>query len=280
MKYQRVIPLLAMTVILAVIMSVTAGCVKGSSQQSEPTKQTTTGSSQPEKTENTTTENRFTKKITITIGVSPKTGTNFDDRYWLKLINDKFNIDFKMEDITGEKALLAINSGNLPDLMPLWFLHQLMFANLFTDLTPYINEQTTPNVTRMINNYGVQKYKVMTTDGKILGFPMIITNNLALFGWTLNKTLLDEAGISKIPDTFSDLYELGMQWKAKNPEPQKYAFGGDAVNQIIKGFVLEPSFERDEDKFVLAYLRPVAKDAIIWLANAYKAKTNLSRTLS
>jgi putative chitobiose transport system substrate-binding protein len=127
------------------------------------------------------------------------------------------------------KILTAVSAKTAPDVVNLNpnFASQLATRNAWLDLDDRIpanvRQQYLPNI-----------WKASTLNGKSFGIPWYLTTRVAIY----NTDLLNQAGVSKPPETYAELAQVARQIKDKTG---KYAFFATVVPEdsaeVLESFV-------------------------------------------
>ena len=134
------------------------------------------------------------------------------------------NINIKWEKVSFDdldtKAVLYLNSGDMPDIM--WWkipniIAQYMDSNLFLDYNKY--SQYTPNWNEALATYPILK-NLFTFTGENIMIPPI-EQDVFKQGFIVNKTLLDKYDIP-VPSSLEDM-ESGMK-KLREADPSLTPF--------------------------------------------------------
>lgn len=218
----------------------------------------------------------YDESYDVTWGSWTPGGTPFEERYGIKKLMEKFNVNITFMALDGDKAQLAWNTGEIPDLQNAWQSDVQMHNDLLVDLTGYFNEGKFPTVQEWLNRYPAEAYKIVTPEGKYYYTPTIVTHTNPMIGWTLNKTALEEAGINELPDTFDDLYETLVKYKEYDPESFPLVGGGETYNQttVFSGFVGYyidnlVVYDYNKDRFTNVFEDTDYKDSIIYFKKLY-----------
>ncbi len=159
------------------------------------------------------------------------------------------------------KILTAVSAKTPPDVVNLNpdFASQLAGRNAWLDLDAKI-----PNDVR--SSYLANIWKASTIDGKSFGIPWYLTTRLTIY----NTDLLKQAGINKVPSTYTELAEAAQKIKEKTG---KYAFFITFVPQdsgeVLESFVqMGVTLVNSEGK--AAFNSPEGKAAFQYWVDLYK----------
>lgn len=135
-----------------------------------------------------------------------------------------------MSDSLSEKVGLRISGRQYPDAFIAVNFSQSDISKygangVLIDLTPYINEETMPNLTAILQKHPEIKSAITQADGKIYGLPSGEIMGTAAIGATddlsiyaipefsmINKTWLDELGL-EIPTNLTELHDVLVAFK-------------------------------------------------------------------
>jgi putative chitobiose transport system substrate-binding protein len=159
------------------------------------------------------------------------------------------------------KILTAVSAKTPPDVVNLNpdFASQLAGRNAWLDLDAKI-----PNDVR--SSYLANIWKASTISGKSFGIPWYLTTRLTIY----NTDLLKQAGINKVPGTYTELAEAAQKIKEKTG---KYAFFITFVPQdsgeVLESFVqMGVTLVNSEGK--AAFNSPEGKAAFQYWVDLYK----------
>lgn len=140
---------------------------------------------------------------------------DWNDYWYINLIEEKFNVDIQVEMISSEaegKIPLLFASDDLPD----FFVNGLSSAQLIQygtegyllDLSSYVSEETTPNLWAILEQYPDALSAMKTPDGEIYalrGLDMAVHNqNIARF--YINYDWAEQI-LGKLPENLDEFYE-------------------------------------------------------------------------
>ncbi len=152
-----------------------------------------------------------------------------------------------MSDSLSEQVNIQIAGGDLPDAyMGVGFsnyeLSNYGDDGTFIDLTPYINEETMPNLTKILEEHPEIKAAITMDGGAIYGLPSGEQMGTAGIGKEedysiftvpqfsmINKKWLDELGM-EVPTTLDELHEVLKAFKENDMAAKVY--GADAGSTI------------------------------------------------
>lgn len=190
-----------------------------SSKTEEPKQTTTADSPKPTATATATPLDDKTKKFTISYmsGMSGVVPPN--DGAGVKMINEKFNVDYKVNLFPMTDATTKINAtvaaGDMPDIVN-WVgpnlnnYGQLAKQGAFLPLDDYIKDY--PSL-KMVPDY---VWDAMKINGKIYSIPRYFP---VQYGSTpiIRKDWLDKLGL-KMPTTYEELKQVAIAFTTKDPD--------------------------------------------------------------
>ena len=141
---------------------------------------------------------------------------------WLQEFEDAAGVDVDWEVIYSDwdqTKPTRFASGDIPDILfnATSDSDYITYNGLFEDLTPYISEETTPNIQTMFDEEPDTLVLAKNMEGKLFGLPKFQGKwpgtNGVLF---INQTWLDNLGL-KTPTTFSELEEVLLAFKNNDP---------------------------------------------------------------
>lgn len=176
--------------------------------------------------------------------------SGYDNNPVLKQMQDKAGISIKWEtlsDSIAEQVNIRIAGNELPDAF-----QGVGFSNydlstygadgVFLDLTPYINDETMPNLSKIIKQHPEVKSAITMADGKIYGLPSGEQMGTAAIGASkdlsiftvpqfsmINKAWLDKLGLA-VPQTLDELY---VCLKAFKDNDMSYTYYGNPKGSTI-----------------------------------------------
>lgn len=119
---------------------------------------------------------------------------------------------------------------------------------VFIDLTPYINEEVMPNLTRILEEHPDIRSAITMSDGKIYGLPAAEQMGTAGIGLEedysiytvpqfsmINKAWLDELGLP-VPTTLEELYEALVAFKENDMSATYYGNAPGSTIPMSTGF--------------------------------------------
>ena len=157
-----------------------------------------------------------------------------------------------MSDSLGERVGVLIGGNQLPDAFiavnfSMNDINEYGEDGTFIDLTPYINAETMPNLTAILEKYPDIKSAITMADGKIYGLPsaeMMGTgaigdsDNYSIYSIPefsmINKKWLDELGLA-VPTNLTELHDALTAFK-ENDMATTYGNGAGTTIPMSTGF--------------------------------------------
>lgn len=132
-------------------------------------------------------------------------------------------VPIKWEEGGPEALSLAFNSGDYPDVVlgnHLGSVDVVKYASsgALLALDEYINEEDTPNLYKILQEYPKVKGLITFEDGHIYSLPAINDFKPAAYEsrFFINKTWLDKLGLD-VPTSLEELYPVLQAFKTKDP---------------------------------------------------------------
>ena len=215
-----------LSVALAAAMAVgaLAGCGGGGDSSSSSAESTAGG------------DDSVTKFKIATVRWTDTWPTDFLESGIMKELEEKHNIDIEWDvyyssDWSEQKSLL-LASGDLPDafLGSICLNSSDMAQNKsnFVDLTDYINEETMPNLTAIMEEDTQMRAICTDRDGKIYSLPKKLGIRPEVDGYVfyINKEWLDNLGL-EVPTTYQELETVLEAFATQDADGD-----GDPTNEI------------------------------------------------
>ena len=217
-----------------------AGCGGGNTNQVEPG------------TVNTNTDQT---EFNIISGISALS-SGYDDNPVLKEMAENAGISITwetMSDSLSEQVNIRIAGNDLPDAFNAVGFSNYDLTNYgqdgtFIDLTPYINEEYMPNLTKILDEHPDIRAAITMDDGCIYGLPAGEQMGTAGVGKAedyniytipqysmINKTWLDELGL-EVPTTLDELHDVLVAFKENDMATM---YGNDAGQTIPLSFGID-----------------------------------------
>ena len=230
---------------------------------------------------NNTSGEGMSKKFTIT-------SLNFtyeeippNDGIGLKMINEKFNVDYKPLILKysdyAAKLASTIAGGDIPDTVA----HDSPDANyfrwsrqgVFLPLNDYIDKYPTFKIVPK------SVWDAVTVDGKIYAIPKYFPQNY-LQTMIIRQDWLDNLGL-EMPTNYEELKQVAIAFTKNDPDGN----GKDDTYGLVVGANIHPSgsagtywdagawYHRDENgQLIPGIISEARKELIAWLAELYKEK--------
>ena len=217
-----------------------AGCGGGNTNQVEPG------------TVNTNTDQT---EFSIISGISALS-SGYDDNPVLNEMAENAGISITwetMSDSLSEQVNIRIAGNDLPDAFNAVGFSNYDLTNYgqdgtFIDLTPYINEEYMPNLTKILDEHPDIRAAITMDDGCIYGLPAGEQMGTAGVGKAedyniytipqysmINKTWLDELGL-EVPTTLDELHDVLVAFKENDMATM---YGNDAGQTIPLSFGID-----------------------------------------
>ncbi|MCR2048395.1 extracellular solute-binding protein [Acetatifactor muris] len=155
-----------------------------------------------------------------------------EDLWFFKHLEKKFNVKFELEDMGADSATRVNQfflADDLPDIMWLGLsttdaMTYGVSEGMLLDWTPYMNEETMPNLMNVLKDYPDALVASTTPDGKVYSLPYIrgpvYANNTGAFSGTIrvniNKVWLDKVNMD-MPATLDEFVEVARAFKQQDP---------------------------------------------------------------
>lgn len=219
-------------------------------------------------------------------------GISYDDNLWNDYMLENYNIDANIawmvddtSDAYNQKVSLAIASGDLPDVMIVNNLEQVMWMaeeGMLADLTPTYEEYAAPYVQAFFSSYGDRAFTTATYDGKILAVPDLVAGANHNMLW-IRKDWLDKVGL-EMPKTLAELKAALQAFVTNNVGGENtiglslnvdVAGNYGSIGNINPIFSAMDSFPRQwirgqDGKYIYGTLTEETKNALAELHNWYE----------
>lgn len=301
MKKETMKRLLAVLLVLAMVVSLTAcSGEKGSSAgNSSPASQP--ASSQPQSAAQSGGEvedgplTPYEEPVTITVGIQSsavqqfKDGDTFADNVWTRKIKEELNIDVEVAfeadistDAYNNKMNVLLASGELPDVCKYnnhTFLKQAYEGGYLADIKSVYDQYATDAVKEWEKNFP-DAFEGVSFDGGMYAYPYVVDN----FHQGINLWIRDdwlENTNSQPPKTIDEMIELAKKFTFEDPDgngvDDTYGFGlaGDVLQNNygtllglfqaygVPAFTSSGVFYRDDNgEMTFSYLNPNCKEAL------------------
>ena len=241
----------------------------------------------------------YDETITMTIGrtampsLELPDGHDMEHNKYLDYIKEKLNVEVSYDWIVdssmyNQKVNLAINSGDLPDVMIVTNkgqLQQLVENDLVADLTGLAEEYFSDYILDIYNSYADKGLNSCTFDGKVYAIPNLEAGYSFSYLW-VRKDWIDALG-AEIPHTLDEVVALAKLFMEKDPGGNGEGKTiGIAVNTRVAGVYnnlgnIDPIFHyfgsfprqwvRGEDgKLTYGTVTDETKQAMAFVADLYK----------
>ena len=169
----------------------------------------------------TTTASAEEKTKLTALFVSHSLTQDIEDMEWVQEMEDEAGVEIEWEQIRADWETVKSTrfaSGDIPDILinATNSADYVKYQGLFLELTPYLNEELTPNITEMFTTEPDTKALVTTLDGNIYCTPKFQgkwpSTNAVLF---INQVWLDNLGL-EMPTTFSELKTVLTAFKEQD----------------------------------------------------------------
>lgn len=146
---------------------------------------------------------------------------DIDDMEYVTQMEEEAGVDIEWEIIRADWDTVKSTrfaSGDIPDILfnATTSSDYTMYNGLFLELTPYLNEELTPNIMEMFEEEPDTRTLVTTMEGEIYGLPKFQgkwpSTNTVVF---INQTWLDNLGL-EMPTTFSELKDVLIAFKEQD----------------------------------------------------------------
>lgn len=164
-----------------------------------------------------------------------------------------------------DKTLSAVSGGAPPDLVNLNpdFAQRLASKGALQDLGAQIPRA-------LLSSYFPAALAANRHEGKLVGLPWYLSTQVTLF----NRSLLQKAGLVRLPDNFRDLAALAPAFKPLGAVPFVPNFGDG--NRILELFALDGVPLLSKDRKHAAFDTPAGRDTFDFWAGLFRSGT-LSR---
>ncbi|MBW7454919.1 extracellular solute-binding protein [Paenibacillus sepulcri] len=209
---------------------------------------------------------------------------------FFKEMQEKTNIQFEFNTPPqadyDEKKNLSFASGEIPDV---FFGGQLTPDDEFTYgkqgvLIPLegLVEKFAPNIQKMFDEHPEIKKSVTTPDGHIYALPSVNMASIAKLPATwINGNWLQKLGISELPHTTDELYELLTAFKNKDPngngKPDEIPLTsinlGDVRNILLPAFgIVGRAHIVKDGKVIYGAVQPEYKEYVTFMNKLWREK--------
>ena len=215
---------------------------------------TACGNSKSGSNDSTAADNSQTE-FTVVGAISALSG-GYDNNAVLKQLQEESGISIKwdvMSDSLSEQVNIRIAGDNLPDAFSAvgfnnYDIMRYGEDGTFIDLTPYLNEETMPNLAKILEEHPEIKSAITMSDGKIYGLPAGEQMGTAGIGKAedysiytipqfsmINKKWLDELGLA-VPTTLDELHDVLVAFKENDMSAKVYGNAAGSTIPMSTGF--------------------------------------------
>ena len=212
--------------------------------------------------------------VTIRDGSNP---TDISETFFVKFIEEKLNIDLEItawsSEERDERKNIMLTSGEMPDIL---FNVALSNSNIVTygienelllPVSDYINEELTPELYALIEEYPEIKTKFTASDGKMYSFPTISTGLPGQNGtmgeerFFFDMDALAKIGVTEVPKTLDEFLEVLRAYKEMDPESFPVVGHRSLIEQFMRtafgwvgGGTLSATWDNAEQEIVVPVL--------------------------
>lgn len=174
-------------------------------------------------------KDELSHKVTAMFGVDAGTTREFDELWIDTYYNEKYNLDFEVKMVAaqalGEQKTLALNSGDMPDMMWMFFMSSSELykygavEGILLPLDEYISEELCPNIYKQVIENDFVRNLVTAPDGHIYSLPYLDEENqLSSFPnrYWINEKYLETIG-KDLPTTVDEFVDVMYALKEKDP---------------------------------------------------------------
>ncbi len=167
--------------------------------------------------------------------------------YWQELMA-RTNTDITFEHVSSdgnavkEAFSILIASGDYPDIIEYTWREENPQKMIEDGVILPLNdifEKYCPNITKLLNDYPEIKKMISTDDGTYYCFPCLrsttyVNNNLFFTeGWVYRMDLLEKVGVTEVPETADELYDLLVKLKKADLVEWPICIRGDHINRVF-----------------------------------------------
>ncbi|MBR1780758.1 MAG: extracellular solute-binding protein [Oscillospiraceae bacterium] len=190
------------------------------------------------------------------MGAQSALSPGYDDNEVLNQLQEDVGITIHwntMSDSLSEQVNIKLNSGELPDaFMGVGFSNYDLTTygedGSLIDLTEYINEETMPNLTKILEENPDIRSAITMSDGRIYGLPAAEQMGTAGIGAPedysiftvpqfsmINKAWLDDLGLG-VPTTLDELHAALVAFKENDMSAKYYGNAAGSTIPMSTGF--------------------------------------------
>jgi len=232
--------------------------------------------------------------VTMTVaGIQASDSSNFPagmdqaNNIWLDYYKNELGVTITNKWVVPdaqavEKANLQISSGDIPDLMkvnPAQFA-LLVENDMISDLTSVYASKANDSLKQFSTMDSGVAMKCATKAGKVLAIPFFNESVYTRSFW-IRKDWLTKLGLS-VPKTMDEVYAAAQAFMTKDPDGNgtadtiglglQMSTSISSLEAVMTGFSAYPGkwVAGTDGKAVQSSITPNAKNALDWLAKAYK----------
>lgn len=182
--------------------------------------------------------------------------TPFEDRWFYNFIEEELNINLEVEVLSStnvsERTNLMLGTADLPDMMLNLYIGNPEIVQygvgdgLFLPMSDYIDEELTPNITKLLADNPDAAAACVAPDGKMYTVPMVGSAPHGAdshYNTYIDTEMMKAAGIEEVPDTVDEFIDMLRAFKNLDPAQ----FGVDEIWPMITvrqldGYFLQETF--------------------------------------
>lgn len=269
--------LLKAVAVLFLSLSLVVGCSTGNSGGNATTENKSTNTGEAPTSETVKNE----KVIPITIASNYWSGGKWaEDHSTIKYLNEKFNVDIKLQLINGgeygEKMKVMAASGDLPDVYKIGGADYLNWSSegAFADLMGIWTKYPNLSAALPLDN---EAMKVLNPEGKLYGFPVV--SWIARDTVQIRKDWLDNLGMP-VPTadefTIDKFYEIAKAFATQDPDQNGVkddTIGMIPTPQVRNAFGIANDWTEQDGKLIPRYTQVEEYKAFLaFMKKAYDEK--------
>ena len=228
-----------LTFVLTILLSasILAGCgLPSTEQEADESQQSTDTNEDAQASDSTSDDEEITLRVVDWSDSTAERRKIFNEKYMELNPNIKIEYTTMTVDQFKSSVVTAIKSGEAPDLFPIPVgitLPTAVQGEWFLPLNDYFTDNFLDTIIEPAKSEGVAKL-----DGTYYTLPEVqaLTNQLIFY----NQDVLDKAGITELPTTYSEFVEVNKQiTEAGNGEYYGFIEGGKQINRmyaLLQGF--------------------------------------------
>lgn len=237
LKKKMVTKLFAGVLTMCMLAGTLSGCGSADQNPADSSVQSTEVSKSAEASETTEEGNDFSEKVTLKVITRYSSGEkDWNEYYFVKQIEEKFNVDLQIEmiedSVWGEKIALRFASKDLPDFI-IGSIDTVTYGEqgFLADLTDYISAEVTPYIWQVWEDVPAAQSAMTAENGEIYCIRGVDNELRELDGcrFFINADWAKEI-LGKLPETTDEFYTYLKGVK------ERYMDGdGDTTNEIPLG---------------------------------------------